>query len=128
MRTRNQEYAAKIFEQVIQVRDGLEKDERNKYGSLAHRLPVLIRTAGLAQALAFVDARCGAAGERLLEDIATVVKVVKKEKLLERSRKAELAEYMRLTRNILAALSWYKRFAQSVLGVEAGADKEERGE
>lgn len=120
MRTRSQEYAAKIFEQVMQVGE----DERKKYGSLAHRLPVLIRTAGLAQALAFVDARHRGAGERLLEDIAAVVQLEKKEKLLERSRKAELAEYMRLTHNVLAALVWYKRFAQSVLGVEAGADEE----
>lgn len=121
MRTRNQEYAAQIFEQVTQVGE----DERKKYGSLAHRLPVLIRTAGLAQALAFVDARGGAAGERLLKDIAAVVK---EEKLLERSREAKLPEYMRLTRDVLAALAWYKRLAQSVLGVEAGADEEERGE
>lgn len=120
MRTRNQEYAAQIFEQVKQVGE----DERKKYGSLAHRLPVLIRTAGLAQALAFVEARGGAAGRKLLRDIAAVVNEVNEEKLLARSRTAELPEYMLLTRNVLAALAWYKRFAQSVLGVEAGADRE----
>ncbi|AEG14073.1 CRISPR-associated protein, Cmr5 family [Desulfofundulus kuznetsovii DSM 6115] len=124
MQTRNQEYAAKIFEQVMQVRDELGKDESNRYGSLAHRLPVLVRTAGLAQALAFVEARCGAAGRKLLRDIAAVVNEVNEEELLARSRTAELPEYMLLTRNVLAALAWYKRFAQSVLGVEAGADRE----
>lgn len=118
MRTRNQEYAAQIFKQVEQVGE----DERKKYGSLAHRLPVLIRTAGLSQALAFVDARGGAAGKKLLAHIAAVVN---EEELLARNRTAELAEYMRLTRNVLAALAWYKRFAQSVLGVEAGEGGEE---
>jgi len=125
VQTRNQEYAAKIFEQVMQVRDELGKDGSNNYGSLAHRLPVFVRTAGLAQALAFVEARDGAAGRKLLRDIAAVVN---EEELLARSRTAELPEYMLLTRNVLAALAWYKRFAQSVLGVEAGADREGVGE
>lgn len=125
MRTRNQEYAVRIFRQVNRVRKELDEDGRKKYGSLSHRLPLLIRTAGLAQALAFVEARGGAAGSRLLEDLAAAVE---EEELLSRSRTAELAEYMRLTRNVLAALAWYRRFAQSLLGVEAGADKEGGGE
>ena len=119
MRTRNQEYAAQIFEQVTQVGE----DERKKYGSLAHRLPVLIRTAGLAQALAFVDARGKNPGKRLLDDIAAVLRFKDKDELLRRSREAELPEYMRLTRDVLTSLVWYKRFAQSVLGVEPGADE-----
>lgn len=125
VQTRNQEYAAHIFEQVTQVPNRLERDGPNKYGSLSHRLPVLIRTAGLAQALAFVDARRGAAGKQLLADIAAVVK---EDNLLERSREVELPEYIRLTHNVLEALTWYKRFAESVLGVEQGADKEARSE
>ncbi len=124
MLTRNQEYAAKIFEQVMRVGE----EQRGKYGSLAHRLPVLIRTAGLAQALAFVDARGDTAGKILLDDIAAILKLENKEKLLECSREAELPEYMRLTRYVLIAMTWYKRFAQSVLGVEAGADRGEVGE
>jgi len=96
------------------------EDERRKYGSLAHRLPVLVRTAGLAQALAFVEARGSQAGEKLLAHIA---EVVQEKELLKRSREAELEEYMDLTRKVLDALVWYKRFAQSVLGVEATADK-----
>ena len=124
MRTRNQEYAARVLEQVGTVRNKLPEDDRKKYGSLSHRLPLLIRTAGLAQALGFVEARGGAVGNMLLEHIAATVE---EEKLLSRSRTAELAEYMRLTRNVLTALVWYKRFAQSVLGVKAGADKEGSG-
>ncbi|MGQ9496783.1 MAG: type III-B CRISPR module-associated protein Cmr5 [Desulfotomaculales bacterium] len=128
MWTRNQEYAAKIFEQVEEVLKDLGSKERNKYGSLAHRLPVLIRTAGLAQALAFVDARGKDPGKRLLNGIAVILGFEDKDELLKRSREAELGEYLILTQRTLAALTWYKRFAQSVLGVEAGADEEERGE
>lgn len=100
------------------------EDERRKYGSLAHRLPVLVRTAGLAQALAFVEARGDKTGKELLAHIA---EVVQEKELLKRSREAELEEYLYLTRKVLDALTWYKRFAQSVLGVEATADKEEVG-
>lgn len=87
---------------------------------MSYRLPVLIRTAGLAQALAFVDAHSDA-GKKLLEHIAIVLKLKGKEALLKFSREAELPKYMLLTREVLAALTWYKRFAQSVLGVESGA-------
>lgn len=124
MLTRNQGYAATIYEQVLQIDEG----QRRKYGSLAHRLPVLIRVAGLAQAMAFVAARGEVAGERLLDDIAAVLKFENREELLKRTREAMLSEYMCLTHSVLAALTWYKRFAQSVLGVEAGADGEEVGE
>jgi len=120
VRTRRQEYAAKIFEQVSRVRE----EHKKKYGSLAHRLPVLVRTAGLAQALAFVEARGKEAGQQLLQDIAEVVGVGNREALLKRSREAKLLEYMDLTRRVLATLDWYRRFAQSVLKVEAGDDGE----
>lgn len=121
MRTREQDYAAKIYQQVSRVpgRDG------KKYGAMAHKLPILIRTAGLAQALAFVEARGEAQHQQLLKDMAEVMEEGTREALLERSRTAGLGEYMRLTQKAMAALLWYKRFAQSVLGVEAG---EEEGE
>lgn len=120
MLTRNQQYATQIFEQVSQVPEA----ERQKYGSMAHKLPMLIRTAGLAQALAFVHSRGSDVQKKLLDHIAAVVN---ESDLLVRSRTAELSEYMRLTRHVLGALVWYKRFAQSVLGVEAGEEAEGGG-
>ncbi|MBT9176801.1 MAG: CRISPR system Cmr subunit Cmr5 [Firmicutes bacterium] len=123
MLTRNQRYAAQIFEQVSQFREAPET-ERKKYGSMAHKLPVLIHTAGLAQALAFVDSRGSAEQKKLLDHIAAVVN---EPDLLARSRTAELNDYMRLTHEVLAALVWYKRFVQSVLGIEAGEEAEGGG-
>jgi len=120
MRTRDQEYAATIYEQVEGVRDA----ERKKYGSMAHTLPVLIRTAGLAQALAFVEARGEQPQRLLLDHLATAVGAGTRQDLQVRSRTAELGLYMLLTREVLAALLWYKRFAQSVLHVEAGDDEQ----
>lgn len=127
MLTRHQSYAARIFEQVNELRECTEwtEKERKKYGSMAHRLPVLIRKAGLAQALAFVEARCGTEGQRLLDHLAVVIGEKTRSELLCRSRTASLPDYMHLTRQVLAALFWYKRFAQSVLNVEAGDNSEE---
>lgn len=121
MRTREQEYAAKIFGQVETLKPLPEKD-RDEYGGMAHKLPVLVRTAGLAQALAFVEARGKSNHHTLLIHLAEVTIQKDKQTLLARSRGEavgfeSLGDYMRLTQQVLAALVWYKRFAESVLGV-----------
>ncbi len=110
MRTRSQTYAALIYAQV----SGVPKAEGQKYGTMAFKLPVLVRTAGLAQALAFVESRGSAEQQKLLQHLGAAVGVPN---LAERSRNADLGEYMLLTRNVMAALDWYKRYAQSILGV-----------
>jgi len=122
MQTRDQKYAARAFERVSDVFQHMTEGNRKKYGSMAHKLPVLIRTAGLAQALAFVDSRSEEPQKRLLEHLAEAVGVGTKGDLLNRSRTAPLTEYMRLTQEVMAALLWYKRFAQSVLGVDPGEE------
>lgn len=131
MQTRNQKLAVDIFAKVSEFRgrftdehDKVKKEHETKvklYGSLAHKLPVLIRQAGLAQALAFVDARGRDTQKDLLTHLSLTVKK-SEDGLLTRSREANLGEYVQLTRETLAALTWYKRFAQSVLEVEAGED------
>lgn len=129
--TRDQRYATAIFQQVEKVdqetksKIGNDKTYRDAYGSMAHKLPVLIRTAGLAQALAFVQARGkkipAPDGRTPHHDLLThLSQVVRngKEDLCTQSRIADLSEYMHLTHESLAALLWFKRFAQSVLDVE----------
>ncbi|HSV50092.1 MAG TPA: type III-B CRISPR module-associated protein Cmr5 [Candidatus Acidoferrales bacterium] len=124
MLTRHQLYAEQIFQQVSGLLESPEK-ERKKYGSIAHSLPVLIRTAGLAQALAFLQARRGSEGQLLLGHLAVILGEKTSDDLLKRSRTAPLSEYIHLTRQVMAALFWHKRFAQSVLNVEAADDSEE---
>lgn len=127
MQTRDQQLAAQIFKLVHdEVKD---KDFAKSYGATAHKLPVLVRSAGLAQALAFVDARGKQPQHLLLDHLAKTVSHANREKLLEASRNgnAGLEAYIHLTRQVMDALLWYKRFAQSVLKVKQGAedDKEE---
>ena len=121
MRTLEQELAATIYEQVVQLQ--ADENRAKEYGGMAHKLPVLIRQAGLVQALAYVAARGKPGAKQLLSDLARALGYQGddeqvRQALLEASRTANLLEYMHLTRKATVALTWYKRFAQSVLGVE----------
>jgi CRISPR-associated protein Cmr5 len=119
--TRNQKFAAKAYQQVSSLKPK-EKSFQDKYGSLAHRLPFLVRSAGLAQALEFVASRGGDEGGIILNHVAENLGQGTSENLRNQIRKAPLNEYMKLTRDVMAALQWYKRFTQSVLDVEPGKD------
>ena len=115
MQTLDQQYAASAYEQILPIR---KEEEYRKYGAMAHKLPILIYTAGLVQALEFVNSRGRPIQQRLLEHLAVTVGLENAKNLRETVTKAQLSEYIRLTRQILAALLWYKRFAQSILDVD----------
>ncbi|RRR70864.1 MAG: type III-B CRISPR module-associated protein Cmr5 [Candidatus Viridilinea halotolerans] len=129
--TREQTYASRVYA-LIKPLSAKDEAERKAYGSLAHKLPILIRTAGLAQALAFVAARNkeGTPQRRLLAHLEEVLQqtnlLAQGANLVERSRTASFEEYMRLTEGSLQALLWFKRFAQAELKVEAGTEEEGR--
>ncbi len=115
MQTLDQQYSATVYEQVLEIK---KEPEYKKYGAMAHKLPILIHTAGLAQALEFVYSRGEPIQKRLLEHLAITIGQQDTETLLQAVRKGTLSGYMRLTRQVLAALLWYKRFAQSILEVD----------
>jgi CRISPR-associated protein Cmr5 len=126
MQTRDQKLAVKAFRRVESLQREIPQEvERKKYGTMAHKLPVLIRSAGLAQALGFLSAKPSESmNKRLLDDLAFTLGL-SSDQLIRQSRggpNQELGDYLRLTLDALAALLWYKRFAQSILGVEQGSD------
>jgi CRISPR-associated protein Cmr5 len=135
MQTCNQTLAVKVFQKIENLQREFPDEnstERKKYGAMAHKLPVLIRTAGLAQALGFLDAKSndkeGKMNKQLLNDLASTLGKNSTQELLSHTRgnnNQSLGDYLRLTQETLAALLWYKRFAQSVLGVESGEDTKE---
>ena len=112
MHTINQQYAVDAYKKVTAV----PKEDRDKYATMAHKLPILIRTSGLMQAVAFVDAK--GKGEpvwqRYLNDVAQTINYRDGKALLTASRCAGISEYILLTHRVSAALLWYKRFAESV--------------
>ena len=127
MNTISQEFAQVAFDQV----SGIDKNDKTycqKYGSMAHKLPILIRASGLAQALAFVQAKKQGAYNDLLDHLAEAVKwpgAITGEQLAAKSRSEHLDGYILLTRRVSAALIWYKRFAESILDVKPTDDAPE---
>jgi CRISPR-associated protein Cmr5 len=112
LQTRSQRFAKEAYESVQSM---TTDPRRDKYKAVTRNLPVLIRTAGLAQALAFVPS-----GEDQKQMHAALIKhlsatVAQGKGLSEYCRTASLSEYMRLTRDTLDALLWFKRFAESIL-------------
>ena len=130
MISREQTYAADAYEHVAKLAEKYPDEnaaERKEYGGMALKLPVLVRQAGLVQALAFVESRGKDSQKRLLDDLAATVGENDKNQLLRRSREADLEEYMALTEKTLLALKWYKRFAQSILKVKPTDETDETG-
>ncbi len=117
MKTRDQKYASEAVNRVSAVKKTASEVDRNRYGAMAHQLPILIRSAGLAQALAFLETRDSHGHKQLLIDLAATVGLPNT--LVQRARVAPLEEYMHLTRQVMAALLWYKRFAHSILDIKA---------
>lgn len=124
MQTREQKYAESAYNQVYSIW-GEGKTYHTKYGSLAHKLPILVRQAGLAEALAFAATRKPAAQQKLLEHLAITVIDDDFDELLRASRTKPMLEYMRLSEDVMLALTWYKRFVQSILGVDPTVEAEE---
>jgi len=122
--TREQKRANLAYGAVKQLEG---KDKAKDYGSMALRFPALLRSAGLVQALAFVEARGKDAHRVFVRDFAAVLLELEDgrkpngeafNKLFDRARQASLPQYMRLTREALAVSDWFKRFAQSILDAE----------
>lgn len=143
MQTREQRYASDAYKRVqtMYQEQGEKKNAFvSNYGSMAHKLPILIHTSGLAQALTFVDSRGKEGSKRLLDDLTRTIlgNEAEKRRLLEQARGivtgeqepgsrqgSGLLSYIYLSRQILAALLWYKRYAQSILNIEPGEEGEE---
>lgn len=123
--TLEQKRAAKAYEHVQQVTD---EDHRKLYGGMAQKLPALIRSAGLCQALHFVKSR-GKGGKEALNTLLDHLgeqltrvdpAITDRESLCTKAREATLPDYVWLTRETLATVSWYGRLARSEWGVLPG--------
>lgn len=135
---RGQRYLDAALTHVETVRDATQggsaddKARRQIYGGLCHTFPVLVRTNGLCQTLAYVAAKAAASGtdiparaqayRDLTRDVRDILGL--QGDPLEVVRTAPLADYMRYTRTILDAWVFYRRFAVSVLEVEVGQSEE----
>lgn len=90
------------------------------YKPRAMSFPTLVLQAGLAQAVGFLSAKSGGEGKanaykRYFNDLAKVAGKKDGEALLGEALKADLSEYRLLTRDVLDAAAWLKRFCQSLI-------------
>lgn len=124
--TREQKRAAQAFEDVTYIKNKTNDEMPKRYATVVYQLIILIRTAGLIQALEFIEnlSHSGkqSAGSLLLDSLGKQMgrfddKIKDGHTLREYVRNAELGEYLILSREVMAAMVWYKRFVQSVLKI-----------
>jgi CRISPR-associated protein Cmr5 len=120
--SRDQKRSKLVFDHISKHENVLWK---KRYGAWAHTLPVLIRSAGLAQAVAFLDVKAKSEGpKQLRDDLQSVLRglgVLAQDKTLrDEAHGLKLLAYVQLSRETLGVLTWFKRFADSVLGVRQG--------
>ena len=120
-----------LAEKCVSEVDGKEAGVKKTYGGLCHNFPVMMMTCGLCQAVAFSLSKAKdnksereQAHTLLLEHVAKLIDA-KKETLLETIRSADTMTYLLYTRRVLSAWVYFKRFAVSILKVDAAdADRE----
>lgn len=132
--TRSQELmklAERLVSEVAQAYPKEEDTTRKTYGSLCHEFPVMVRTCGLCQAVAFSLDKAGnnktereKAHELLLVHLARVLGVQRAE-LARHIQDLDTTQYLLATRKVVSAWLFFKRFAVSILKVKTGQDARE---
>ena len=129
VQTRAQADLAQAAGRVSAISGDENKGWAKIYGGLCYSFPILVHTAGLAQAWAFTESKGTVekgkkpndrekAHARILEDVKALLPPGFD------PGKAEVRDYMNATRRVLAAFVFYKRFAKSILNAEASNDTE----
>ena len=121
MMTRSQQHAQGIAGQVKEVQARPRKIQK-QYGSLCHRFPIMVLRNGLAQAVGYLAAKSKntpAHGLLLGHIAAHLDSDANAASYQTHVNRADIAEYRHMTREALAAAVWYKRFAESLLNVDA---------
>lgn len=108
------------YDSVNQVVQNANVDKKKKYKSGAKKLPVLIKTNGLAQALAFINNR----DDGNVELYNTIRDWLSQKQLIELDINIDLVaividkpsnEYRRITTETLALLNWVRRFVDGLM-------------
>lgn len=90
----------------------LRKNLGESYASFAKSFPALIHNAGLCQAVAFAQVK----NQDVLKDVIETVGqdgAATVDEFADLCRRAELMDYMRLTRLTLDAATWVKRYVEA---------------
>lgn len=136
--TRSQKNMGLADECVKEVCQTNSEETRRIYGGLCHSFPVMVRTCGLCQTLAFHAAKAEGNGDRarahdlLVQHAAKIMRIAEAddgdpEPIVGSLQKMNTTAYMASTRTVLDAWIFFKRFAVSVLKVKSAQEAQEDG-
>ncbi len=102
----------------IAARKARSADYRKEYRSFAREFPTLVHQCGLAQAVAFAQAK-NAHQADYVNDLAAVLTAVDHqatniEALASQTRSLPVSGYVRLSRDALDAAVWLKRYVEAL--------------
>ncbi|MBN1236758.1 MAG: type III-B CRISPR module-associated protein Cmr5 [Methanotrichaceae archaeon] len=103
--TKQQVRAKKAYECFLP-----EKNVGDEYRQFAKRFPALVHSCGLAQAVAFAQAK---EKNDYLNDLAKVMGITNSQILGKLSRTIDLVEYQQKTREAIECATWIKRYAEA---------------
>ena len=133
---RSQDYVRRALSDVRQV-ENEEPPVRKTYGSIAHRLPILVHANGLMQTVAFIESKAGKGDERessqetayrLIRDHLAETLDINSGNLVGTVAEADTMAYIRHSHTIAEAWVFYKRFVESILDIAPGDANDEAGE
>jgi len=87
-----------------------EKNVRDDYRQFAKKFPALVHSCGLAQAVAFAQAKDK---DDYLDDLAGVMGIMNGQVLGTISLAVDLVEYQQKTREAIECATWIKRYAEA---------------
>jgi CRISPR-associated protein Cmr5 len=126
---RGQKYLLLAAEQVKKVRG---TEAADIYGGLCHNFPIMVRSLGLCQTLAYYESKMVGkdknrteAYSQKLSDVHAITDIGTDKVLSTYAASLPVLEYMQLTRNILDASIYFKRFAVSLLKVDSASQVDE---
>jgi CRISPR-associated protein Cmr5 len=105
---KSQQYSQKAFECVKKHVQTLSLEEQKKYKTFAKRFPALIHTCGLAQTIAFANSK-----KEYKHNFEDLQQVLGNNNLIKDSQEKPVLEYLRLSRDALAATGWLKKYAEA---------------
>lgn len=127
MDTLKQRYAGLVYQKIVNCKEQFKDtpSQIKEYSSMAFRLPVLVKKAGLVQAIAFLLDQKKPAHLQFITDFAKVMlgEEGTPQALLDSVCFAGYKDYRQLTTKSSLALGWFKRYAQSVLEYSPGSDE-----
>lgn len=134
LQTRAQRDLKRAVELITEFREANKdpdpKKQKENYGNFTRRakqFPALVMQVGLAQALAFSaekQARDNAIGRAHKELLRQIGVILEQKDVLNHVQTVSAAEYMHLTRRVLGAWNYHRRFAVTILGNDDGVNDE----